>query len=117
MSSLRSSMFRTPGYPHSKYLQYSDHDWKFNNIFQYNLADGDCSKSEAVIAESERLCKETSERTQKTKTQVERKFDQRISDVDHWRNEGDKCIAKLQDTLDKLLHYKTRLKKASDACK
>lgn len=115
--SSRPSMFRTLGYPHSKYLQYSDHDWKFNNTFQYSLADGDCSKSEAVVSESERLCREIRERTQKSKTDVERKFDQRISDVDHWRSEGDKCIGKLQDWLEKLLHYKTRLKKAADACK
>lgn len=111
------SRFRTPGFPHSKYLQHSDTDWKFNNTFQYNLADGDCSKSEYVVAETERLCKETQEQTEKCKTQVERKFDQRIADVDYWRKEGDKNIAKLNDCLDRLTHLKTRLTKASESCK
>ncbi|XP_015912205.1 tektin-1-like [Parasteatoda tepidariorum] len=111
------SRFRTPGFPHSKFLQHSDHDWKFNNLFQYNLADGDCTKSEAVVAESQRLCRETSERTEKQKTQVERKFDERIADVDHWRQEGNRCCAKLQEALDKLAHLKLRLTQASDACR
>ncbi|GBN13222.1 Tektin-1 [Araneus ventricosus] len=112
-----ASRFRTPGFPHSKFLQHSDHDWKFNNSFQYNLADGDCSKSESVVEESERLCRETQERTEKHKLQVERKFDQRIADVDYWRREGDKSIAKLEDGLDKLAHLKIRLKKAAENCK
>lgn len=108
-------MFRIPGFPHSKYLQYNDEDWKCNNTIQFNLADGDCSKSEAVAAESDRLCKDTIEKKEKAKTEVERKFDQRISDVDHWKNESDRCIAKLQDALDKLLHYKTRADQAAVA--
>ncbi|GFT52450.1 tektin-1 [Nephila pilipes] len=112
-----ASKFRTPGFPHSKFLQHSDHDWKFNNTYQYNLADSDCSKSESVVVESERLCQETQERIDKYKTQVERKFDQRIADVDYWRQEGDKNIAKLQDCLDKLANLKTRLKKAAENCK
>ncbi|KAF8766392.1 tektin-1-like [Argiope bruennichi] len=112
-----ASRFRTPGFPHSKFLQHSDHDWKFNNAFQYTLADGDCSKSEFVVEESERLCRETQERTEKHKLQVERKFDQRIADVNYWRQEGDKSIAKLEDSLDKLAHLKIRLKKAAENCK
>ncbi|XP_035208460.1 tektin-1-like [Stegodyphus dumicola] len=115
--SIRTSAFRTPGFPHSKFLQHSPLDWKFNNTFQYNLADGNCSKSEAVVAESERLCKETTQRTEKHKSQVERKFDQRIADVDYWRNEGDKVIIKLQEWLDNFTHLKTRLKKAAESCR
>lgn len=98
-------------------MQYSEHDWKVNSDFQYNHADGDCSRSEAVVAESNRLCDETKNRTDKHKIQVERKFDLRISDVDFWRAEIDKNITNLKDAITKLQRLRTRIEKAAESCK
>ncbi len=65
--------------------------------------------------ESARLKHETHMTTIKTQSDVNKKLDQRIHDVNFWKSELDRLHGETDDEINTLLQYKDRLEKALEA--
>ncbi|XP_056414630.1 tektin-1 isoform X2 [Hyla sarda] len=91
-------------------------EWSLANQTQYASAEVQRSRSERLVAESQRLADEIEKTTQKTQKDVNKKLEQRLDEIQFWKKELDN---KLEDTvtdIEQLLAYKTRLEKALESC-
>ncbi|XP_064424940.1 tektin-1 [Latimeria chalumnae] len=91
-------------------------EWTFTNKSNYSKAEAQRSRSERVTEESQRLVDETEKTTQKTQRDVNKKLDQRIENINYWRQELDRKLDELVNETEVLLVYKRRLEKALESC-
>ncbi|XP_041436895.1 tektin 1 L homeolog isoform X1 [Xenopus laevis] len=92
-------------------------EWNIANKTCYAKAESQRSRSERLVAESQRLVDEIEKTTQRSQKDVNKKLDQRLEEMQFWKKELD---SKLEDTVNdiaQLLAYKIRLEKALESCR
>jgi len=92
--------------------KYSPQEWQFSNDNHYNSAENERAAAERLRDETLRLCHETAVTTIKSQTDVNKKLDQRITDIRYWKGELDRIHAETCSEIDTLIHYKERLESA-----
>lgn len=97
--------------------KFTHREWNISNQSKYANAEAERTAAERLKDESERLIEETAKTTFKTQRDVNKKFDQRIFDIDYWKKELDDKLDGLSKEIDSLLAFKTRIEKAREACK
>ncbi|XP_017387230.1 tektin-1 isoform X2 [Cebus imitator] len=92
-------------------------EWHIANKNQYHRADAQRSRSERLVAESQRLVDEIEKTTRKSQSDVNKKLEQRLEEVRFWKKELDDKLEQLVNETDDLLIYKIRLEKALESLK
>ncbi|XP_035155637.2 tektin-1 isoform X2 [Callithrix jacchus] len=92
-------------------------EWHIANKNQYHRADSQKSRSERLVAESQRLVDEIEKTTRKSQSDVNKKLEQRLEEVQFWKKELDDKLEQLVNETDDLLIYKIRLEKALESLK
>eukprot|EP00112_Aurelia_sp_Birch-Aquarium-sp1_P006557 Seg1721.4 transcript_id=Seg1721.4/GoldUCD/mRNA.D3Y31 product=Tektin-1 protein_id=Seg1721.4/GoldUCD/D3Y31 len=95
--------------------KYTPEEWHRSNHINYNSAERERKTAEMIRDESARLKHEVHITTIKTQSDVNKKLDQRITDVKFWKSELDRLHGETDDEINTLLHYKDRLERALDA--
>lgn len=97
--------------------KFAHSEWTYSNHANYNSAEKQRASSERLRAESDRLIDETEEMAKRTQRDVNKKFEQRIDDINFWKSELDRKLLDCKAEIDMLLSYQTRLENALEACK
>ncbi|KAK1331525.1 hypothetical protein QTO34_009482 [Cnephaeus nilssonii] len=92
-------------------------EWHLANKNQYHKAEAERSRSERLVAESERLVDEIDKSTRRSQSDVNKKLEQRIEEVRFWKKELDDKLEQLVYATEDLLAYQTRLRKALESLK
>ncbi|KAM7139850.1 tektin-1 isoform 2-T3 [Macrochelys suwanniensis] len=92
-------------------------EWHIANKTQYASAESQRSRSERLVAESQRLVDEIEKTTQKTQSDVNKKIEQRLDEIKFWKQELDDKLEQVVNETEVLLTFKTRLEKALESCK
>ncbi|XP_036308254.1 tektin-1 [Pipistrellus kuhlii] len=92
-------------------------EWHLANKNLYHKAEAERSRSERLVAESERLVDEIDKSTRKSQSDVNKKLEQRLEEVRFWKKELDDKLEQLVYATDDLLAYQTRLQKALESLK
>jgi len=92
-------------------------EWTISNQMKYANAEGERAAAERLVEESKRLVDETDKTTFKTQRDVNKKFDQRLFDIEYWQKEVDDKLDAIKVETDNLLAFKTRIDKAIESCK
>lgn len=90
-------------------------EWTTSNLTKYSNAEVERAAAERLVEESKRLADETEKRTEKTQRDVNKKFEQRLDDINYWKNELDDKLNGLSVEIDNLNAFKTRVEKALEA--
>ncbi|XP_029469977.1 tektin-1 [Rhinatrema bivittatum] len=93
------------------------HEWSLANQTKYSTAEQQRSRSERLVAESRRLVDETEKTTQRTQSDVNKKLEQRIEEIQFWKKELDDKLEDIVNEINVLLAFKVRLEKALESCK
>ncbi|KAM9321517.1 tektin-1 [Gastrophryne carolinensis] len=91
-------------------------EWSISNQTHYATAEAQRSRSERLVAESQRLLDEIEKTTQKTQKDVNKKLEQRLDDIQFWKQELDNKLEDTVNDIEQLLAYKLRLEKALESC-
>ncbi|XP_047614496.1 tektin-1 [Phacochoerus africanus] len=92
-------------------------EWHIANKNQYHRAEAQRSRSERLVAESQRLVDEIEKTTRKSQSDVNKKLEQRLEEVRFWKKELDDKLEQLVSATEDLLIYQTRLEKALESLK
>ncbi|KAF6299908.1 tektin 1 [Rhinolophus ferrumequinum] len=92
-------------------------EWHIANKDQYHRAEAERSRSERLVAESQRLVDEIEKTTRKSQSDVNKKLEQRLEEVKFWKKELDDKLEQLVYVTEDLLTYQTRLEKALESLK
>ncbi|KAI4556019.1 hypothetical protein MJT46_014642 [Ovis ammon polii x Ovis aries] len=92
-------------------------EWQIANKNQYHRAEAQRSRSERLVAESQRLVDEIEKTTRKSQSDVNKKLEQRLEEVRFWKKELDGKLEQLVYATEDLLLYQTRLEKALESFK
>jgi len=95
--------------------KYTTQEWHRSNHLNYAKAEGDRKVSEMIRDESDRLANETHITTLKTQSDVNKKLEQRLNDINFWKSELDRQYQETEDEVQKMLDYKQRLEDALNA--
>ncbi|XP_040857649.1 tektin-1 [Ochotona curzoniae] len=87
-------------------------EWHVANKNQYHRAEAQRSRSERLVAESQRLVEDIEKTTRKSQSDVNKKLEQRLEEVRFWKKELDGKLEQLVYETEDLLTYKSRLDKA-----
>ncbi|XP_065054990.1 tektin-1-like [Rhopilema esculentum] len=94
--------------------KYTPEEWHRSNHLNYNSAERERKSAEMIRDESNRLKHEVHITTIKTQSDVNKKLDQRIQDINFWKSEIDRLHGETDDEINALIQYKERLEKALD---
>ncbi|NXW65673.1 TEKT1 protein, partial [Eurystomus gularis] len=92
-------------------------EWDIASKLQCASTESQKSRSECVIAESQRLLDEIEKTTQKTQSDVNKKIEQRQEEIKFWKQELDNKLEQIALETEVLLTFKTRLEKSLESCK
>ncbi|XP_066222344.1 tektin-1 isoform X1 [Saccopteryx leptura] len=92
-------------------------EWHIANKNQYHRAEAQRSRSECLVAESQRLVDEIEKSTRKSQSDVNKKLEQRLEEVRFWKKELDDKLEQLVYLTEDLLTYQTRLERALESLK
>lgn len=92
-------------------------EWQIANKNQYHKAEAQRSRSERLVAESQRLVDEIEKSTKKSQSDVNKKLEQRLEEVRFWKKELDDKLEQLVHETEDLLLYQIRLSKALENSK
>lgn len=92
-------------------------EWQIANKNQYHSAEAERSRSERLVAESQRLVDEIEKSTRKSQSDVNKKLEQRLEEIRFWKKELDDKLEQLVYVTEDLLAYQTRLRKALESLK
>lgn len=92
--------------------KYTPEEWHASNHLQYFNAEHERAAAERLRDESFRLAHETEVRTRQTQLDVNKKLDQRITDINFWKAELDQKQEETEDEISTMLQFKARLEKA-----
>ncbi|XP_075627636.1 tektin-1 isoform X2 [Balearica regulorum gibbericeps] len=92
-------------------------EWHIANKMQCARTESQKSRSERMIAESQRLLDEIEKTTQKTQSDVNKKIERRQEDVKFWKQELDNKLEQIVHETEVLLTFKTRLERSLESCK
>ncbi|XP_013377680.1 PREDICTED: tektin-1 isoform X1 [Chinchilla lanigera] len=92
-------------------------EWHIANKNQYHRAEAQRSRSERLVAESQRLVDDIDKSTRKSQSDVNKKLEQRLEEVRFWKKELDDKLEQIVHETEDLLSYKSRLEKALESFK
>jgi len=92
-------------------------EWVISNQSKYANAEGERAAAERLADEVTRVIDETTKTTMRVQRDVNKKFDQRITDIKYWDTEVDDKLNGLKQETDALQGYEGRLDKALEACR
>ncbi|XP_004455598.1 tektin-1 isoform X2 [Dasypus novemcinctus] len=92
-------------------------EWHIANKNQYHSAESQRSRSERLVAESQRLVDEIEKTTRKSQSDVNKKLEQRLEEVRFWKKELDDKLEQLVYETEDLLTFRMRLEKALETLK
>lgn len=92
--------------------KYTPEEWHASNHLQYFNAERERAAAERLRDESFRLAHETEVRTTQTQMDVNKKLEQRITDIGFWKSELDQKQEETEDEISTLLQFKARVEKA-----
>ncbi|NWR60558.1 TEKT1 protein, partial [Bucorvus abyssinicus] len=92
-------------------------EWDIAHKMQCVSTESQKSRSERITAESQRLLDEIEKTTQKTRSDVNKKIEQRQEDIKFWKQELDNKLEEIVHETEVLLTFKTRLEKSLENCK
>ena len=92
--------------------KYLPGEWHTSNSLQYLNAEHERAAAEKLRDESERLRYEIEVTTKRTQLDVNKKLEQRITDINFWKAELDQKQEDAQNEIAALLKFKARLEKA-----
>ena len=92
--------------------KYLPEEWKHSNKLKYSSAEQERRSAERIRDETNRLVVETDQTTTRTQSDVNKKLDQRFTDVNYWKAELDRQHAESNDEIESLLQFKARLEQA-----
>jgi len=95
--------------------RYTHEEWTTSNLTKYANSDVERQQAERLIAESDRLKNETAKRTEKTQADVNKKLEQRLTDIRYWKKELDDKLEGLVKEIDNLEAFRKRVDKALQA--
>lgn len=95
--------------------KYTPDEWHRSNHLNYAKAEQNRKHGETIRDESARLANETHITTMKTQSDVNKKIEQRLNDINFWKSELDRQYKETEDEIQKMLEYKERLEVALDA--
>lgn len=95
--------------------KYTPEEWHRSNNTNYSNAEHERKTAEMIRDESNRLANERHLTTVKTQNDVNKKLDQRLTDVKFWKQELDRQYQETADEIEQMLKYKQRLEEALDA--
>ncbi|XP_010163029.1 tektin-1 [Antrostomus carolinensis] len=97
--------------------KYHPAEWDMANKMQCASTESQKSRSERTIAESQRLLDEIEKTTQKTRSDVNKRIEQRQEEMKFWKQELDDKLEQLVNETEVLLTFKTRLERSLESCK
>ncbi|NXJ90094.1 TEKT1 protein, partial [Corythaixoides concolor] len=97
--------------------KFNPSEWDNANKMQCASTESQKSRSEHMIAESRRLLDEIEKTTQKTRSDVKKKIEQRQEEIKFWKQELDNKLEQIVHETEALLTFKTRLEKSLESCK
>uniref|UniRef100_T1J6H3 Tektin n=1 Tax=Strigamia maritima TaxID=126957 RepID=T1J6H3_STRMM len=89
-------------------------EWIMAKQLRFNRSELSRLEGERLIAESNRFCDSTRQLTHATTADVNKELEQRIDDMDYWRAEVGRRQLGINDEIDNLNMYKSRLDMAVD---
>ena len=92
--------------------KYLPEEWHHSNKVKYSSAEKERASAERIRDESNRLIHETDQTTIRTQSDVDKKLDQRLTDVDYWKSELNRQHGESEAEIEQLLQFKTRLENA-----
>ncbi|XP_075295966.1 tektin-1 isoform X3 [Opisthocomus hoazin] len=92
-------------------------EWHIANKMQCASTESQKSRSERMIAESQRLLDEIEKTTRKTQSDVSKKIEQRLEEIKFWKQELDNKLEQIVHETEVLLTFKTRLEKSLESCR
>ncbi|NXU76039.1 TEKT1 protein, partial [Oreotrochilus melanogaster] len=92
-------------------------EWDLANKMQCASTESQKSRSERMTAESQRLLDEIETTTKRTRSDVNKKIEQRQEEIKFWKQELDNKLEQIVDETEVLLTFKTRLEKSLESCK
>ncbi|EDO39292.1 predicted protein [Nematostella vectensis] len=92
--------------------KYVPEEWHASNHLQYFTAEKERAAAERLRDESERLRVEIEVRTVETQEDVNKKLDQRITDINFWKSELDRNQSETEEEINMMLNFKARLERA-----
>lgn len=92
--------------------KFTPSEWHRSNHLNYSNAEQKRTTSELIRDESARLANETHITTMKTQSDVNKKIEQRLNDVNFWKSELDRQFEETRDEIANMLEYKGRLEVA-----
>ncbi|CAH8476044.1 unnamed protein product [Heterobilharzia americana] len=95
--------------------RFTHEQWTYSNNLKYRSAEKEREISQGLQNECDRFIEETAKRTEKTLKDVEKKFDQRIKDIQYWKSEVNKKLQDVTEETEILDEYFIRLKKTLEA--
>jgi len=95
--------------------KYTTNEWNLSNHLNYEKSEKERKTGEIIRDESERLAHETHITTLKTQSDVNKKIEQRLNDINFWKSELDRQHKETEDEIQKMLDYKNRLETALNA--
>lgn len=87
-------------------------EWRHSNKLNYSSAEKERANAERLRDESFRLIHETEQTTILTQSDVNKKLDQRLTNVDYWESELHRQHGETSEEIENLLKFKERLEKA-----
>ncbi|VDP81012.1 unnamed protein product [Echinostoma caproni] len=95
--------------------RFTHEEWNYSNNLKYRSAEKEREFAQGLQNECDRFIEEAAKRTEKTLRDVDKKIEQRISDIKYWKSEVNKKLQDVTEETEKLNEYHIRLKKALDA--
>lgn len=95
--------------------KYTTNEWNHSNHLNYEKSEKERKTGEIIRDESERLAHETHITTLKTQSDVNKKIEQRLNDINFWKSELDRQHKETEDEIQKMINYKNRLETALSA--
>jgi len=95
--------------------KYTTNEWNHSNHLNYEKSEKERKTGEIIRDESERLAHETHITTLKTQSDVNKKIEQRLNDINFWKSELDRQHKETEDEIQKMIDYKNRLETALSA--
>ncbi|XP_075415707.1 tektin-1 [Tenrec ecaudatus] len=92
-------------------------EWHIANKNQYHNAEAQRSRSERLVAESQRLVDEIEKSTRRSQSDVNKKIEQRLEEVKFWKKELDDKLEQLVHETEDLRNFQIRLEKALESLK
>ena len=92
--------------------KYLPEEWRHSNKLKYSSAEKERQTAERIRDETNRMVVETDQTTTRTQSDVDKKLDQRVTDVNYWKAELDRQHEESNGEIENLLKFKARLEQA-----